>query len=112
MPENGKIYLVDVDNEWMPLIPQEIRKVAVRKTHRCWLKAYPPRREECLLQEDETRELLRTYRETAKLIITPRIHCAMPCLAMGIPVVFLCRNADDERLNISCMPGCRQKLLR
>ncbi len=92
--------MVDVENEWLPLIPQEIRKVAVRKTHRCWLKAYPPRQEECILQEDETRELLRIYRENARLIITPRIHCAMPCLAMGIPVVFLCRNTNDERFSV------------
>ena len=33
-------------------------------------------------------ELLRKYAR-AKLVITSRIHCALPCLAMGTPVVFL-----------------------
>ena len=27
--------------------------------------------------------------EKAKLVITSRIHCALPCLAMGTPVIFL-----------------------
>ena len=26
---------------------------------------------------------------TAKLVITSRIHCALPCLALGTPVVFV-----------------------
>jgi Polysaccharide pyruvyl transferase len=34
------------------------------------------------------RERLELYR-TAKLVITSRIHCALPCLAMGTPVIFV-----------------------
>ncbi len=33
-------------------------------------------------------ELLRKYAK-AKLVITSRIHCALPCLAMGTPVIFI-----------------------
>ena len=36
---------------------------------------------------------LRRYAQ-AKLVITSRIHCALPCLAMGTPVIFL--NAFDS----------------
>ncbi len=32
-------------------------------------------------------ELLETYRSRAKLIITTLLHCALPAIAMGIPVV-------------------------
>lgn len=32
--------------------------------------------------------LLRKY-ATAKLVITSRIHCALPCLAMGTPVIYI-----------------------
>lgn len=35
-----------------------------------------------------THEMLEYYKNNAKLIITSRFHCAMPCIAMGIPVVF------------------------
>jgi hypothetical protein len=31
---------------------------------------------------------------TAKLVITSRIHCALPCLALGTPVIFI--NAFDS----------------
>lgn len=33
-------------------------------------------------------DLLRKYAK-AKLVITSRIHCALPCLAMGTPVIFV-----------------------
>uniref|UniRef100_UPI0015D321BC polysaccharide pyruvyl transferase family protein n=1 Tax=Acinetobacter sp. YH18001 TaxID=2601197 RepID=UPI0015D321BC len=33
-------------------------------------------------------ELLKKY-STAKLVITSRIHCALPCLALGTPVIYL-----------------------
>lgn len=33
-------------------------------------------------------DLLHQY-ATAKLVITSRIHCALPCLAMGTPVIFV-----------------------
>ncbi len=32
--------------------------------------------------------LLKRY-ETARLVVTSRIHCALPCLAMGTPVIFV-----------------------
>jgi len=38
-------------------------------------------------------ECLRRYAQ-ARLVVTSRIHCALPCLAMGTPVIFL--NAFDS----------------
>ncbi len=32
--------------------------------------------------------LLDAYRERAALVVTSRLHCALPCLAMGIPVIY------------------------
>ncbi|MBN2131856.1 MAG: polysaccharide pyruvyl transferase family protein [Sedimentisphaerales bacterium] len=37
---------------------------------------------------DLAESLLRRY-EKAKLVVTSRIHCALPCLAMGTPVIFV-----------------------
>lgn len=34
-------------------------------------------------------EIVETYGRKAALIVTKRIHCAMPCVAMGIPTVFI-----------------------
>lgn len=35
-------------------------------------------------------ELLKTYRDRARLVITTMLHCALPVIAMGIPVVVFC----------------------
>ncbi len=34
---------------------------------------------------------------SASVVVTTRLHCALPCLAMGIPVVFLTYNENDTR---------------
>lgn len=45
------------------------------------------------------RHLLNLYRQQAGLIVTTRLHCALPCIAMGIPVVFFGK-PDDPRFSI------------
>ena len=40
-------------------------------------------------------ELIKMY-STAKLVITSRIHCALPCLGLETPVIFL-KNLDDSQ---------------
>lgn len=44
-------------------------------------------------------KLLHLYETNAKLIITTRLHCALPAIAMGIPVIFL-GNPEDYRVSI------------
>jgi len=45
---------------------------------------------------DNAEKLLDRYAR-AKLVLTSRLHCALPCLALGTPVVFIHRNLDDPR---------------
>lgn len=42
---------------------------------------------------------------TAKLVITSRIHCALPCLALGTPVLFLMEGLTDEGQHMSRFRG-------
>lgn len=48
-------------------------------------------------------ELLNYYRDQAKCVVTSRIHCAMPCLAMGIPVFYT--GVDEYRTRIVDLIG-------
>ncbi len=41
--------------------------------------------------------LLKRY-SSASLVITTKIHCAIPCLAMGVPVILVHPHPDEERL--------------
>lgn len=43
-------------------------------------------------------ELLTKY-ATAGLVVTSRLHTALPCLAFGTPVLFVTENPDDERFS-------------
>lgn len=37
--------------------------------------------------EKAARDLLERYREEASLVVTSRLHCMAPCMAMGVPVI-------------------------
>lgn len=88
-PANGKVLIVDADNIQ---IPSALRKNSVRIHH-----LVPPLNQEATISF--ARSLLEYYRDTASLVITKRLHAALPCIAMGIPVVFF-GDPTDERTAI------------
>ena len=45
---------------------------------------------------DIAEDILKRYSK-AKLVVTPRIHCALPCVAMGTPVIFMFEKYDEKR---------------
>ncbi|WP_279136535.1 hypothetical protein [Parabacteroides johnsonii] len=36
------------------------------------------------------------YKTEARLVVTTRLHCLLPCVAMGIPIIFF-NNPDNYR---------------
>jgi hypothetical protein len=97
-PKDGKVYVVGVTKQLQKVIPKSILKDAVNVEQS---KIELPN-----FTDDEKRKLaehlLDDFKKNASLIITSRIHCAMPCIAMGIPVVFLfnSRKKSDYRVHI------------
>ena len=63
------------------------------------------------------REMVRTYGRTASHVVTSRIHCAMPCVAMGIPTLFtgpVSRRTsivDEVGIPRAPVPGLRERIL-
>jgi hypothetical protein len=88
-PPNGKVYIVDAEDI---SVPSALRKGAVKLRH-----AIPPLDYRVTLPCAQ--QLLDTYRDTARLVITTRLHAALPCIAMGIPVVFF-GDPKDGRTSI------------
>ena len=79
VPANGKVIIVDVN----PLdLPATLVKNALIVTHAA--PQHTGEEEKRILAQ----RLLDLYRDEAKLVITKRLHCALPCIAMGIPVIF------------------------
>lgn len=87
-PQTGYVYIVDAEHL---KIPDYIKKDAVYFTH------------SISVQHSEAirwlygRHLLYQYMKNAKLVITTRLHCLLPCIAMGIPVIFI-GNENDYRV--------------
>ena len=77
-----KYYLVDVEDSFFPYIPEEIRQNAVIRSQ--YIRIHS---DENIYQI--AKERYREYGTEAKLIITSRLHCAIPCISMGIPVIIL-----------------------
>lgn len=98
VPVNGKVFMVGLSKGGESAVPRAIRKRAVLVDQaKLRLPSLSPKAKEMISQD-----LLDTYAREASLVITSKIHCAMPCIAMGIPVVFLydkeCK--DDYRVGI------------
>ncbi len=80
-PTNGKIFAVDLYPN--TIFPKFIKK---QQIHHIKHEYYAPAISDRM---KKAQELLDTYRDKAKLVITRRLHCALPCVAMGIPVILL-----------------------
>lgn len=89
--EQNKTYIIDVPKNFEPLIPIKISKNAIYKTQEY---------ETPEVSADETLKIteqsLEELKDNAKLVITSRLHVALPCIAMGIPVVVVKDYKDDR----------------
>ena len=94
-PRNGVVYLVDAG----PIaVPKSLRVGAVKMSH-----AVAPLGHEVTIPY--ARRLLDMYRDTASLVVTTRLHAALPCIAMGIPVVYFGNKTDGRTSIISEIGG-------
>lgn len=95
-PENGKVFLVDVPPAVEQYMPAELKKNIVYVTHEVQWHSENSDENELKRIEALSEEILERYKNEASLVITSRLHCASPCMAMGIPVIMV-RNYFDER---------------
>lgn len=85
------VYLIDVQPEFKKLIPTDLLENAVELSaiHRFNITHNSNRmtKEEAFEFHRMGEERIELLKNTAKLVITSRLHAAAPCLAMGIPVI-------------------------
>lgn len=72
------------------LVPEKVQENAIYVEHNVGPKAKKYAR-----KMKKSLELLELYAK-AKIVITSRLHCALPCIAMGVPVVFLHKKWNTE----------------
>lgn len=84
--EKNKIYCVDIDKSLFPFLPDEMRENIVEKSHIINVKNWEKTN---TTTENIAEETLKEYYTNAKLMITTRLHCAVPCIALGIPTILV-----------------------
>lgn len=85
------IYLVDVPASKLKLVPKNILDASMELTH-----VYEGNSDDHIGKFERAYELLNLYAR-ARLVITSRLHCALPCVAYGTTVVF-CHDTTDVRI--------------
>lgn len=74
-----KIFIVDICDELLSHVPESIKKDAEFVTHVYYNRD---------VSETESMAMYERYQNEAVMVITSRLHCAVPCVAYGIPVVY------------------------
>lgn len=102
-----KVFVVDLDPKIQrKLTPEIIRKnldgniIDYTITHFYYWNEYPVTEKGAQEFEEHARYALNKYKNEAKLVITSKIHVAMPCIAMGIPVIFIVGDPFGERFDV------------
>lgn len=95
-PEKGKVFLVDVPEEVLEHMPQGLLDNAEHLTHVYPYERIPSDQKEADRLDALARELCRRYADEGALVVTSRLHCAAPCIAMGIPTIVVTHNISDR----------------
>jgi len=95
-PSIEKVFLVDTPEGIENYLPDKYKYNIEYVTQEILINPKKDKEEEIIRVEAKSREILDKYKKEATLVITSRLHCASPCLAMGIPVI-LARKYFDER---------------
>lgn len=77
----NKVLFVDVPDSIKVYIPKEYSMCCEFSSHIVYETSHP---------EEIAKERYQYYCNNAKLIITSRLHCALPAIAAGIPTIFVC----------------------
>ena len=100
----NKIFLVNLNNEIKTLLPQALKDNVIEINQRSVkLNNFETFSQEFFLKHTE--ELLNRYKNEAKLIITTALHCAAPCTAMGIPVVLIMDDYEEQKTRFGALEG-------
>ena len=93
-PKVKKTFFVDIPKQLEEYIPKELKENCEYINHVINVDTLEYGDEERKKYDELARQVIKKYREEATLVVTSRLHCAAPCLAMGIPVIIVKDNID------------------
>lgn len=101
----NKIFCVDVPKSFSDWASNKLEKCGYEVEIVSHIQS-SPLFHDATYMEKVTNDLLEKYKKEAKVVITSRLHCMSPCMAMGIPVIAVSDNIShrmgwiDRFLNI------------
>lgn len=99
-----KVFITNVPDKFLEYIPDKIKNRAEYIKQRNVGEGRDDFESNWIGYYSDTEKLLNRYRDEAKLVITTALHCAGPCLAMGIPVILL-TNCEEQKTRFSALDG-------
>ncbi len=90
--EANKVYLIDIPDELRRYLPAWVKYNCIETTQNFFDDDVAG------CTEEFTQKQYEEYINNAKLVVTSRLHCALPCAAAGIPVI-LALKAKSFRYN-------------
>lgn len=90
-PRTETVYAVDVPDDVVSALERQYQGTIIRTSHVDGTLVGEARFQ-------RARELL-SYYASAKAVVTTRLHCALPCLALDTPVLFIERARDPYRFD-------------
>lgn len=79
----NKVYCIDVPDNLRNYIPEKFREDCIYISHTFYVSELEG------TPEEQAKKLYGEYIEHARLVITTRMHAALPCIAAGIPVILM-----------------------
>lgn len=95
-PTEPKVFVVDAYPKINDYIPESLRPYLEYIAHDIPVNPEDDHVQVGLACEEKAKAYYSRYYHEATLVITSRLHCAAPCIAMGIPTVVV-KDGYDER---------------
>ncbi|MCM1232507.1 MAG: polysaccharide pyruvyl transferase family protein [Ruminococcus flavefaciens] len=94
MASQTKVFVVEADEEVYKYFPADIKKDMVEIVHKRKDFQHMDPKEAEKVEMKIAEEVFVRYKNEARLVITSKMHCALPCIALGIPVIYVLPRYD------------------
>lgn len=97
-PKEQKTFFVDVPKELWPYVPKPLLKNYKEVSASVSIPYAETKKQDLANIDKICSEFYLELRQEATLVVTQRLHVASPCLAMGIPVIFILPETSANRV--------------
>lgn len=99
--EQNKVFLVNVPKKIKDYIPEYLKSDVIETSQEYKLDEFYTAEERVAIENKRLEKQLELYKNKAKLVVTSKLHCALPCISMGIPTIVVRYNQIDKYKDVT-----------